>query len=219
VNGRVTAEPATGNEIELVAEKSGRRQDPKTVEIEFAEHDGGLTVCAVYPSADPSRKNECKPGRQGRIGARNNDVVVDFKLKVPAGVGFVARTVNGRVEVLRLSGNVEAYTVNGSVHLAADGYAQAETVNGSIQAELGKADWKDAVAFKTVNGSVNVALPPTANTLLRVETVNGSIEADFAMNGAVKKTRRELSGTIGNGGRELRVNTVNGSVHLRKAAS
>jgi DUF4097 and DUF4098 domain-containing protein YvlB len=173
----------------------------------------------VYPSGDPSRKNECKPGRQGRIGARNSDVVVDFKLKVPAGVGLVARTVNGRVEVLGLSGNVEAYTVNGSVHLAADGYAQAETVNGSIRAELGKADWKDALAFKTVNGSVSVALPPTASTLVRVETVNGSIEADFAMNGAVKKTRRELSGTIGNGGRELRVNTVNGSVHLRKASS
>jgi hypothetical protein len=215
INGRISAVPASGREIELVALKRGRRQDPKLVEIEFVEHAGGLTVCAVYPSLD-SRKNECQPGKGGRMSVFNNDVQVEFELKLPANVSLVARTVNGSIEAHGLGGNLEAYTVNGSVRLEALGHARAETVNGSIRATLGKADWKEPLAFRTVNGSVRVSLPATANASVRVETVNGGIDSEFAMND-VQKTRRSLSGTIGSGGRELQIKTVNGSVALRRA--
>src|SRR5262245_65096576 len=44
VNGRISASAASGREIEVVAVKTGRRQDPKLVEIEFVEHAGGLTI-------------------------------------------------------------------------------------------------------------------------------------------------------------------------------
>lgn len=215
VNGRITASPSAGREIELHALKRGRRHDPKLVEIEFVEHEGGLTICAVYPSRD-GQPNECKPGKGGRISVRNNDVNVEFTLKVPANVAFVGRTVNGSVDADGLSGNVEAYTVNGGVRLGALGHARAETVNGSIRATLGKADWKEPLAFKTVNGSVRVSLPASANASVRVETVNGGIESEFAMSDS-KKTRRSLTGTIGSGGRELSIKTVNGSVALRRA--
>jgi hypothetical protein len=215
INGRVQAAPAAGREIELVAIKRGRRHDPKLVEIEFVEHAGGLTVCALYPSSG-GVKNECKPGKEGRIHARNNDVQVEFLLKLPAGVSLVARTVNGGIEAQGLTGNVEAYTVNGSVRLDAQGYASAETVNGSIRATLGKADWKEALSFKTVNGSVRVSLPAAANASVRVETVNGGIDNEFSLSD-VQKTRRSLSGNIGSGGRQLSIKTVNGSVALRRA--
>jgi hypothetical protein len=216
VNGGISASPASGREIELVAVKTGRRYDPKLVEIEFVEHAGGLTVCAVYPVSGSSQPNECKPGPGGRTGIRNNDVHVAFTVKLPAAVSLVARTVNGSVLAEGLLGNVEAYTVNGGIRLDASGHARAETVNGSIRATLGKSDWKDAVAFKTVNGGVRVSLPAAADTSVRVETVNGGIANEFEMS-QQRKTRRSLTGTIGKGGRELRINTVNGSVALRRA--
>jgi hypothetical protein len=216
VNGRIAATAASGREIELVALKRGRRHDPKLVEIEFVEHGGGLTICAVYPSRESGRPNECKPGKQGRMSVRNNDVNVEFTIKVPADVSFVARTVNGSVLAEHLAGNVEAYTVNGGIRLDSSGHARAETVNGSIRASLGKSDWKDPLAFKTVNGSVRVSLPASADTSVRVETVNGGIDSEFAMS-EQKKTRRSLTGTIGRGGRELSIKTVNGSVALRRA--
>ena len=215
VNGRIAASPSSGREIELVASKRGRRYDPKAVEIAFVEHAGGLTICAVYPSSDGG-KNECTPGKGGRMHVRNNDVQVEFVVKLPANVSLVARTVNGSIEADGLGGNLEAYTVNGSVRLAAQGFARAETVNGSIRASLGKADWKDPLAFRTVNGSVRVSLPASANASVRVETVNGGIENEFEMSD-VQKTRRSLSGRIGSGGRELQIKTVNGSVALRRA--
>src|SRR5262245_16440777 len=216
VNGSISATPASGREIEIVATKRGRRSDPKTVEIEFAEHAGGLTICAVYPAREGDRPNECKAGREGRMSVRNNDVNVDFTIKLPAGVSFVARTVNGPVVAEGLLGDVAAYTVNGGIRVEATGHASAETVNGSIRATLGKSDWKDPLAFKTVNGSVRVSLPAASDTSVHVETVNGGIDSEFEMS-EQRRTRRSLTGTIGRGGRELQIKTVNGSVALRRA--
>jgi hypothetical protein len=219
VNGGITAEPASGPDVEVFARKRGRRDDPKRVSVELVETaGGGMVICAVYPSPD-TKPNECRPGREGRMNVRNNDVVVEFALKVPEGVSFVGRTVNGTIKAERLARNVEGYTVNGGVRIACDGYARAETVNGSIHAALGKANWREPVAFKAVNGSVTVSLPNDADVDIRAETVNGGISAEFTLTNATRTSHRRLSGTLGRGGRELLAKTVNGSVRLVKTAS
>jgi len=215
VNGPIRAEAASGNEVEIVALKRGRRSSPHDVQVEVVPHDGGLTVCAVYPGSTLGAPNECQPGSGGRMNVRNNDVSVDFTLRLPAGVGLVARTVNGEVNAVGLAGRVEAHTVNGSIRLATGGAGQAETVNGSIDASLGHTDWPDAASFRTVNGSITLALPREASTTVEARTVNGQIAVDFEVSGA-HATRRELSGTIGNGGRRLALATVNGGIRVRR---
>jgi hypothetical protein len=47
--------------------------------------------------------------------------------------------------------------------------------------------------------------------------VNGSITTDFPLTVQGKWGPRKAHGTIGGGGRELSLETVNGSVELRKA--
>ena len=123
VNGAIRAEPAAGNEVEIVALKRGRRSSPRDVQVKVLPHEGGLTVCAVYPSSGFGPANDCQPGTGGRMNVRNNDVAVDFTVRVPAGSGLVARTVNGGVQASGLRGRVEAHTVNGSVKLFTEGVA------------------------------------------------------------------------------------------------
>ena len=79
VNGDVTAEPPPGAEVEVTAERRGRRNNPEDVQIEVVQHGDGVTICAVYPSRDASRPNECKPGHDGRMNVQNNDVSVTFR--------------------------------------------------------------------------------------------------------------------------------------------
>ena len=215
VNGAIRAEPAVGNDVEIVALKRGRRNSPRDVQVKVVPHAGGLTVCAVYPTSGFGSANECQPGSGGRMNVRNNDVSVDFTVRVPAGSGLVARTVNGAVQASGLRGRVEAHTVNGSVKLFTEGAAEAETVNGSIDAALGRTDWKDAASFHTVNGSITLALPREASTAVEARTVNGRIAVDFELAGA-RTSRRELSGTIGAGGRKLALATVNGGIRVRR---
>ena len=218
VNGSIQVAPGSGDQVELLATRRGRRNSPDEVRIVTVEHADGVTVCAVYPSADGARPNECAAGEGGRMNVKNNDVNVDFAVKVPRGVKVVARTVNGAVEAAGLTGDVEATTVNGSVKVETTGVARAETVNGSVNAVMGRADWESDLAFKTVNGSIRVALPASASTTVDAETVNGHIESEFPVEGG-RVAKRRLTGTIGSGGRGLSLETVNGSITIASGSS
>jgi hypothetical protein len=222
VNGQIHAGPAAGSGVTVVADRHANRHNPADVTIEVVEHEGGVTICAVYPSPDGS--NECRPGSSGRINARDNDVRVDFTVQVPAGVHFVGRTVNGDVEIDEVPGNAEAYAVNGSVRLASRGFAQAETVNGSITASLGRADWAHAREFRTVNGSIALKLPADVSAAFRADTVNGSITSDFPVTVSGRVSPKRLRGTIGStepepASRELVLHTVNGDIQLRRTSN
>lgn len=221
VNGNVRAEGSSGNQVEVVANKQGRRSDPKDVEIRVLEHAGGVTICAVYPSSDPSQPNDCQPGRGGRMNVRDNDVSVDFTVKVPAGVRFSGRTVNGEVEAERIGGDVEVSTVNGSINVSASGIAEATTVNGSINAAMGNANWANELKFNTVNGSIILDFPSSLSADLRAETLNGDISSDFPMNVQSAQDERRgrpkrVQATIGGGGRSLSLKTVNGDIKIRR---
>ncbi len=218
VNGAIEATAGAGNQAEVAAIKRGHRSNPADVEIKVVKHPGGVTICAVYPSRSAGRSNECQPGEGGRLGAEDNDVDVHFTVKVPPGVRFVARTVNGSVDADGIGGDVDAHTVNGGIRVSAKGLAQAETVNGSIKATLGRGDGAERLDFKTVNGSIAVDLPGNANADVRAATVNGDIESDFPLTVKGRLTSRSLSGTLGAGGRALNMETVNGSIRLKKSS-
>ena len=218
VNGRISASPADGSEAQVSATKKSRRSDPASVRVEVVEHAGGVTICAVYPTPFAKRKNECLPGNEGHMSTQDNDVSVDFEVRVPASARFVARTVNGGVDVDGLEGDVEAYTVNGGVNVETRGNARAETVNGSIVASAGRADWTGTNELKTVNGSVTVSLPDDASADVKASTVNGGIETDFPLEVKGRFQSRRLSGRLGGGGRALHLETVNGGIRLRKTS-
>jgi DUF4097 and DUF4098 domain-containing protein YvlB len=109
-------------------------------------------------------------------------------------------------------------TVNGSINVSTAGLASAKTVNGSITATMGRADWSDALEFHTVNGAIELNLPAGLSTEVEAETLNGDIQTDFPLTVTGRFSKRHLTGTIGGGGRELRLKTVNGSVAIRRNA-
>ncbi|KPK57957.1 MAG: hypothetical protein AMS21_10955 [Gemmatimonas sp. SG8_38_2] len=217
INGEVRAERTSGNEVEVRAEKRGKKDDPSTVSIEVVEHENGVTICAVYPSKDEDEPNECRPGGRGKMNVKNNDVSVEFTVMVPAGVDFIGRTVNGAVEALGLDGNVKMFTVNGDIDVSTTGLAQGSTVNGSITVSMDRADWDGKLDFTTVNGSVTLDMPGDLNCDVSVSTVNGHISSDYPLTVEGRFSPRHLKGTIGSGGRALVIKTVNGSVNIRRS--
>lgn len=215
VNGDIRAEPSGGNDVEVVAEKHARRSDVSTVQIQVVADGSHVTICAVYPTVEGQLANECRAGG-GRMNVRDNDVSVRFTVRVPANVQLRANTVNGDVDASRLNGDLALSTVNGSVTFATTGSARATTVNGSIHGEMGRADWADEAKFSTVNGSIVLTLPADLSAEIKAGTVNGDISTDFPMTVTGRVSRRRLDGTIGGGGRTLALDTVNGSVTLKR---
>jgi hypothetical protein len=215
VNGGIHASSAAGDEATVEAVKKAKRSDPESVEIKVIEHAEGVTICAVYPGRE-GEANDCQPGGKGRMNVRDNDVSVEFTVQVPAGVRFVAKTVNGGIEAKGLSGDVDANTVNGGVSVDTAGEAHAQTVNGGITAALGRADGKGPLKFSTVNGGITVDLPASIGAEVKAQTVNGAIQTDFGLTVTGGVVGKKLQGTIGGGGRSLELNTVNGSIQVRK---
>jgi len=218
VNGDVRAVAATGAEVEVTAAKHARRSDPEDVKIEVIEHEGGVTICAVYPTPRRARKeNTCEVGDSWHTNTEDTDVTVDFEVRIPAGVQFGGQTVNGEMSAEGLKADVSASTVNGSVRVTTTGLAEARTVNGSVYVEMGRADWTNELEFSTVNGGLTLVLPAGLNTDVDASTVNGDLVTDYPMTISGRFGKRRMHGTIGSGGRSLSLSTVNGEIRLRKA--
>lgn len=216
INGDLVAEPSNGNEVQVVATKKARRSDVNSVELKVVQHAGGVTICALYPNED-GEPNTCEPGEgKGRNSTRNNDVRVDFTVKVPYRVGFVGRTINGEISANSLSGNVITRTINGSIKISTAGYADASTINGEILARLGDAVWTSDLSFSTLNGGITLDLPAHTSAEVDAKTMNGSINSEFPLASSTLN-RKHIKGKIGSGGRSLILKTLNGSINLRIA--
>jgi DUF4097 and DUF4098 domain-containing protein YvlB len=150
------------------------------------------------------------------MSVNDNDVSVDFTVKVPAGVKFFGRTVNGNIDARGLRADAAVETVNGRIALETTGAGSANTVNGSIEASIGASTWVEPLEFGTVNGSITVRLPKNVETTVHANTLNGGFESEFPlMVQSFGGRNRRITGTIGKGGRDLDLHTVNGRISLR----
>jgi hypothetical protein len=216
IHGNVRVVPSRDGTVRVEATRSARRDDPQSVRIEAVEHAGGVTVCAVYPTPATARgRNECRPGGGNQNNAQT-DVRVDFTVQLPAGVAFAGSTVSGDVDAEGVRSDVRASSVNGNVNISTSGAARASTVNGNIIARMGAGSLAERTRFSTVNGSVTLEMPAGMNAELRVSTLNGAIDSDFPVTMRGRMSPRSIRGTIGAGGPELAISTVNGSVTLRQ---
>ena len=221
VNGRIDAEAATGNAIEVTAtKKENRRGNAEDVKVEVVEWNGGVTICAVYPTPRRAREdNHCGGGDDYQMSTNDNDVEVRFTVKVPRGVRLSAGTVNGSIRATGLAADAELHTVNGGIDVTTSGTVDAQTVNGDIDARIGRVDWAGKLEFKTVNGGITLTAPANLVTDVEASTVNGSVDSDFPITIQGRMERRHLRGSIGSGGgRSLELTTVNGGIELRKGA-
>ena len=148
---------------------------------------------------------------------------------------LVARSGNGKVRVSGTAGEVEAASGNGEVTVenvrgpvsanSGNGDIRVTTVQGPVSASSGNGDLfirmselkiADDMQFTTGNGRINVTVPDGFNADIDASTGNGGIVSDFPIQvtGRISKTR--LRGTIGQGGRRLKLVTGNGEIELRR---
>lgn len=213
VNGDIEAEASNSDEIQVSAVKSG--PDADQVKIQVVPSSEGVTICTIYPGGSTG---PCESGKGWHTNIHGDRAKVHFTVRMPKNLRFTGTSVNGNVRAENMGRFVRADTVNGSVEISTAAWAQADTVNGSIRARMGRADWDGTLKLDSVNGSVELEMPDDLNADVRFSSVNGRMKSDFPLTitgniGAGHSAR----GTIGSGGRELVIDTVNGNVELKKA--
>lgn len=218
LNGSITVDSVAGQKVEILAERTFKRSPADSVRIVTTESERGLTVCAVWPG----NSAECGPngGYSLKGGSHGNDVAVVFTVRLPRGVKLDASTVNGDVQVNGASAPVSAVTVNGDVSVETGaGPVHAVTVNGDVNATMrGFADPGD-VSLTTVHGDAVLTLPDNVDAVVSGNTVAGDISSDYPLAVSGKFASHTVAGTLGKGGRHVKVTTVTGDVTLRKVGS
>jgi DUF4097 and DUF4098 domain-containing protein YvlB len=233
INGSVDFAPSSDNMVHVVAEKRSNGRTPDDIHYEVVQVGGNVTICAIW-----NNNSRCEDGGVEQFRNRennNNHSSVKFTVRVPRSVKVGAHSVNGGVSVRDVGAEVRANTVNGglvvrnaagpvratTVNGAVDvntsvGPVSAQTVNGNVDARMTTLRGDEDMDFKTVNGSVSIYVPARFDANFRFDTVHGGIDSDFPMTLSGRWGPRHASGTIGNGGRDIRASSVNGSIELRR---
>jgi hypothetical protein len=216
-NGEIGGSSASGDAARVEGRRGGSDDDHELF-IEVVEYADGVTICAVYAK-------DKTPGRCHRGGVSSESsnwwhghrAKINFDVQVPRGVRLNAMTTNGRVHCVNLGSVVQAATTNGDVDVSTSEWASARTTNGGVRVSMGNAKWNGELELLTTNGSVDVTLPASAEFQVHASTTNGGIQTDFPVTVQGRFGPKSLSGTVGGGGRELKVATTNGGIELKKS--
>lgn len=217
VNGQMRVEAASGSQIEVVGTKRWRRGNPEDVRIEMKRvgpRDGDVLICALWFESSTCDEKGYRSNSRGRNN--DNDVSVDFVVRLPRGTRVDVSTVNGSVRIDGATSEVSARTVNGGIDaVSTGGPVTGSTVNGDVNVRMGATGSED-LRYSTVNGSITVEVPGALDADLEMKTVNGGLSSDYPMVVQGRMNPRHMRATIGKGGRQLTFHTVNGSVRLVK---
>jgi hypothetical protein len=156
-------------------------------------------------------------------------VKMDFQLQVPRDIDIKVKTVNeGRALVRDINGNFLVRNVNGDVeidNIAGSGTAHA--VNGPIKVTF-RQNPRENCDFRTVNGPVELRFPQGLAADFRFKTFNGSVYSDFPVTTLpMRAVQEEHHGAkvvfhadrytgvrVNSGGPEIKVETLNGEIHI-----
>ncbi len=173
-------------------------------------------------------------GNRVKIGSDDPGRSINFEIEVPLRSNLKLSAVNdGEILIENVDGELEVTNVNGGIVMnSVAGSVIAGTTNGTVRATLTRVNAQREMAFTSLNGTVDVTLPPATRANLRMRSNNGDVYSDFdvqlaASTPSVEETRssngryrinrnRAIVGAINGGGPEIELRTFNSNVYVRK---
>jgi len=244
--GGITVTEATGDRVEVRAEKRMRgRGDASEISFDVQESGSGATICTVYrgeSACDEGSFNNTRfnvrytvampRGLRLRASTGNGELSVEkagSEVELRTGNGAIhigqtegrvnVSTGNGDLEVESARGPVRASTGNGRVFVAtAAGPVSASTGNGDIDVRMQSLSSAGDMNFVSGSGTVRITLPADFNGEVDASTGNGELRTDFEIKLIGRLDPQHMRGTIGSGGRTIKLQTGNGRLEIRKGS-
>ncbi len=172
-------------------------------------------------------------GNEVSIDGEWGDNLGNLSVRVPRRTSVHAGNINGGDIAIRgVAGDHELEHVNGGIDaLDVSGSVVASTTNGNVRVSFAAIDRDQPMSFSSFNGNIDVTFPADLGALVRIKAGQGEILSDFevaleaqapiltrdeASSGIRFELESEVRGKIGNGGPELRFETYNGNVWIRR---
>ncbi len=229
VSGSITVHGGDRRDVQVTAAPTAGRPG-RTRNRSQPDAANGLTRLTSPPGLVVEEENN-----EMTVRTRSMSDGPTIELQVPARVNLKLSSVNGgEIVVSGVQGEIEVNNVNGSITLTdVGGSVVAHSTNGKVVATLSQVKTDSPMAFTSLNGNVDVTLPPTVKANLKMRTDNGDIYSDFEValrpdapqavvsgrqdNGRYRvEIDKSIYGAVNGGGPEFELRTFNGNVYLRK---
>ena len=224
VSGSITVRGANRKDVMVIAhpeaDRPPRRPDAEANGLRRIPQSAGFRI-----SEEANRV---------KIAADSPNRGITFEIEAPQHTNLKLSTVNGgEILVENIEGDLDVSNTNGSITLnGVAGAVNAGTTNGSVRATMTRVTAQKEMAFTSLNGTVDVTLPPSTKANLRLRSDNGDVYSDFDVqlassapaveenssgNGRYRIRRnRSIVGAINGGGPEFELRTFNSNVYVRK---
>ncbi len=240
VDGFIKVEGYEGNKVLIEVEKTISGKTSEIVEegkqefkIEFEQKADSLIAYIAEPfDSRPNRnRDRWNKDEYRKIQYRYN---LNFTIKVPKSMNLAVSTINnGGVTVTDVNGLLKANNINGKITLKnVKGANEVRTINGDVNINYTSSP-PDNANYYTLNGNLNISYPADFSADCEFKTFQGDFYTDFdnveKLPARVVKTTSETDkGTthklskgstirIGSGGKNLKFETFNGNVYIKKS--
>jgi hypothetical protein len=226
VHGSITVRGANRKDVVVTArpeaQRPSRRYDPDAAGLRRIPQTAGYRIS--------------EEGNRIKVSSDNPNRSVNFEIEAPLRSNLKLSTVNGgEILVENIEGDLDVSNTNGGITLNnVGGSVNAGTTNGAVRASLTRVTAARQMSFTSLNGAVDVTLPPATKANLRLRSDHGEVYSDFDVQLAaasstpsVQETRssngryrinrnRAIVGAINGGGPEFELRTFNSNVYVRK---
>jgi hypothetical protein len=237
LSGFIKVEGYSGDKVVLEIDKTISADDKESLELGKKEFKMGLDQTPDSITAYIAEPYDSRPHSHRYDRYNNRDIQyeyhLDFTVKVPFAVNLHVSTVNdGDVVVKNVTGSLHVDNVNGAIAISgAKGTTHAHTVNGNVEISY-LSNPSGHSSYYTVNGEIKVIYPANLSADLQFKSMNGEFFTDFPnaevlpakatknqeTKGGVTiyKLDKMTSVRIGSGANDLKFETLNGNIYIKK---
>jgi hypothetical protein len=238
IDGFIKVEGYDGNKVMIEVDKtlSGKtneilEQGKREFKFEFEQKGDSLIAYIAEPwDSRPNRNHEKRNDDHRKIEYRHN---LNFTIKVPNSINLTVSTINnGDITVANVYSFMNVHNVNGAVLVKnAKNANEIHTINGDVNINYIALPPNNA-KFYTLNGKLTATFPNNLSADCEFKSFNGELFTDFEniekLPSKITKITKENDGgtthklskgsaiRIGNGGKNLKFETFNGNIYIKK---
>lgn len=149
-----------------------------------------------------------------------------YTIRIPQKAAILYEQTNwntGELTIQNVEGDLELRTNSGDINLInITGPVVANTISGEIKVVYSALNQSKPTAISTVSGAIDVTLPASAKSTLKLSSIQGEIYTDFDL-GINKKdgmnrvgSGHQINGSTNGGGVDLQFKTINSNIYIRK---
>jgi hypothetical protein len=151
---------------------------------------------------------------QGASPVADESRRVEYRITVPRSAAVTIRSVASEIRVTGIAGVLHVESTHGEITGNGLGNgADVRIVNGTVRLDFGTFG-ASGVRCQLTNGEIVVTVPADTKAAIAASIVNGEIRTEKLSVAVREQSGRSLTGTIGGGGPDIRLDLVNGDLRI-----